>query len=200
MGRAVRVRGASLRRSAGRERPDPDPSAHRRARGRQTKEPEMPLAARRVARRGVVGPRPSPAPRPWSEPRPSWPTVSTAVPTVVKTGATAASRAAAAPSVRGGRDDEESSRDRLPDQGSCNAKALAEELPPLMPDLAKAQDDLGTVHFSRFMVEGEEKLLFLVGYRRRGRAAYRASGRDCRSGVRHHLRTRGRPSNHARGK
>ena len=30
-----------------------------------------------------------------------------------------------------------------------------------MPDLATAQDDLGTVHFSRFMVEGDEKLLFL---------------------------------------
>ena len=30
-----------------------------------------------------------------------------------------------------------------------------------MPDLAQAQDDLGTVHFSRFMVEGDEKLLFL---------------------------------------
>jgi hypothetical protein len=41
------------------------------------------------------------------------------------------------------------------------AKALPEELPPLMPELAKAQDELGTVHFSRFMVEGEEKLLFL---------------------------------------
>ena len=32
---------------------------------------------------------------------------------------------------------------------------------PLMPDLAKAQDDLGTVHFSRFMVEGDKKLLFI---------------------------------------
>ena len=30
-----------------------------------------------------------------------------------------------------------------------------------MPDLAKAQDRLGTVHFSRFMVKGDEKLLFL---------------------------------------
>ena len=30
-----------------------------------------------------------------------------------------------------------------------------------MPALATAQDDLGTVHFSRFMVEGDEKLLFL---------------------------------------
>ena len=48
-----------------------------------------------------------------------------------------------------------------PLQGPANAKALPEELPPLMPDLAKAQDDLGTVHFSRFMVEGDEKLLFI---------------------------------------
>ena len=30
-----------------------------------------------------------------------------------------------------------------------------------MPDLATAQDHLGTVHFSRFMVEGDEKLLFI---------------------------------------
>ena len=49
----------------------------------------------------------------------------------------------------------------FPIKGPANAKALTEELPPLMPDLAKAQDDLGTVHFSRFMVEGDEKLLFL---------------------------------------
>ena len=49
----------------------------------------------------------------------------------------------------------------FPINGAANAKALAEELPALMPDLAKVQDDLGTVHFSRFMVEGDEKLLFL---------------------------------------
>jgi hypothetical protein len=49
----------------------------------------------------------------------------------------------------------------LPVRGPANAQALPEELPALMPDLAKAQDDLGTVHFSRFMVEGDEKLLFL---------------------------------------
>ena len=49
----------------------------------------------------------------------------------------------------------------LPIRGPANAKALPNELPPLMPDLARAQDDLGTVHFSRFMVEGDEKLLFL---------------------------------------
>ena len=49
----------------------------------------------------------------------------------------------------------------FPIKGAANAKALPEELPALMPDLAKAQDELGTVHFSRFMVEGDEKLLFL---------------------------------------
>ena len=49
----------------------------------------------------------------------------------------------------------------FPIKGPANAKALTEELPPLMPDLARVQDDLGTVHFSRFMVEGDEKLLFL---------------------------------------
>ncbi len=49
----------------------------------------------------------------------------------------------------------------FPIKGPANAKALAEELPPLMPDFADAQDDLGTVHFSRFMIKGDEKLLFL---------------------------------------
>ena len=38
----------------------------------------------------------------------------------------------------------------FPIKGPANAKALAEELPPLMPDFANVQDDLGTVHFSRF--------------------------------------------------
>ena len=49
----------------------------------------------------------------------------------------------------------------FPIKGPANAKALAEELPPLMPDFASVQDDLGTVHFSRFMIKGDEKLLFL---------------------------------------
>ena len=49
----------------------------------------------------------------------------------------------------------------FPIKGLAIAKALPGELSSLMPDLATAQDDLGTVHFSRFMVEGDEKLLFL---------------------------------------
>ena len=49
----------------------------------------------------------------------------------------------------------------FPIKAPASAKALTEGLPPLMPDFAKTQDDLGTVHFSRFMVKGDEKLLFL---------------------------------------
>ena len=49
----------------------------------------------------------------------------------------------------------------FPIKGPANAKALTQELPPLMPDFARTQDQLGTVHFSRFMVKGDEKLLFL---------------------------------------
>ena len=49
----------------------------------------------------------------------------------------------------------------FPIKSPASAKALTEELPPLMPDFAKTQDDLGTVHFSRFMVKGDQKLLFL---------------------------------------
>ena len=49
----------------------------------------------------------------------------------------------------------------FPIKAPANAKSLTEELPPLMPDFARVQDDLGTVHFSRFMVKGDEKLLFL---------------------------------------
>ena len=49
----------------------------------------------------------------------------------------------------------------FPIKAPARAKALTEELPPLMPDLAKTQDNLGTVHFSRFMVKGDQKLLFL---------------------------------------
>ena len=49
----------------------------------------------------------------------------------------------------------------FPIKAPASARALPEELPPLMADFAKVQDDLGTVHFSRFMVKGDEKLLFL---------------------------------------
>jgi hypothetical protein len=44
---------------------------------------------------------------------------------------------------------------------STDTKLLAEELPPLMPQLFRANDTIGTVHYSRFTVLSERTLLFL---------------------------------------
>ena len=87
----------------------------------------------------------------------------------------------------------------FPINGPANAEALREELPPLMPDLAKAQDDLGTVHFSRFMVEGDEKLLFVSDIDGEVDQHIERLVESAGTSVRRHLRTRGRPSCHARG-
>ena len=59
----------------------------------------------------------------------------------------------------------------FPIRGPANAKALTEELSPLMPDLAKVQDDLGTVQYSSLSVEEEEKLLFLSDIDRKERGS-----------------------------
>jgi hypothetical protein len=42
-----------------------------------------------------------------------------------------------------------------------DAKALAEQLQPMMPALFRANDAIGTVHYSRFTVLSEKTLLFL---------------------------------------
>jgi len=49
----------------------------------------------------------------------------------------------------------------FPIKSAADAKALAELLPPLMPQLFQAQDTIGTVHYSRFTVLSEKTLLFL---------------------------------------
>ena len=49
----------------------------------------------------------------------------------------------------------------FPIDSPTSARALAEELPAVMPELAQVQDELGTVHFSRFMLVGDQKLVFL---------------------------------------
>jgi len=41
------------------------------------------------------------------------------------------------------------------------AQAVAQQLPPLMPELFKAEDAIGKVHYSRFTVLSEKTLLFL---------------------------------------
>jgi len=49
----------------------------------------------------------------------------------------------------------------LPLKSPSDAKLLAEQLPPLMPELFRANDTIGTVHYSRFTVLSEKTLLFL---------------------------------------
>jgi hypothetical protein len=46
-------------------------------------------------------------------------------------------------------------------KSSTDAKAVAELLPPMMPGLFKAEDAIGTIHYSRFTVLSEKTLLFL---------------------------------------
>jgi len=45
-----------------------------------------------------------------------------------------------------------------------DAKVLAAQLPPLMPALFKAEDAIGTIHYSRFTVLSEKTLLFLADF------------------------------------
>jgi hypothetical protein len=49
----------------------------------------------------------------------------------------------------------------LPLKSPADAKAVAEQLLPLMPDLLKAEDSIGTIHYSRLTVLSEKTLLFI---------------------------------------
>src|SRR5271169_3921743 len=49
----------------------------------------------------------------------------------------------------------------FPLKSPADAKALAEQLPPLMSGIFQAQDTIGTIHYSRFTVLSEKTLLFL---------------------------------------
>src|SRR6267142_4047240 len=49
----------------------------------------------------------------------------------------------------------------FPLKAPADAKALAEQLPPLMPQLFQAADTIGTIHSSRFTILSEKTLLFL---------------------------------------
>jgi hypothetical protein len=50
---------------------------------------------------------------------------------------------------------------RFPLKSPADAKLLAEQLPSMMPELFRANDAIGTVHYSRFTVLSERTLLFL---------------------------------------
>jgi hypothetical protein len=49
----------------------------------------------------------------------------------------------------------------FPLKSPAAAKSVAEQLPALMPALFKAEDKIGTIHYSRFTVLSEKTLLFL---------------------------------------
>jgi hypothetical protein len=49
----------------------------------------------------------------------------------------------------------------FPLKSPADAKAIAEEFPPLMPGLFNAADTIGTIHYSRFTVLSDKTLLFL---------------------------------------
>ena len=50
----------------------------------------------------------------------------------------------------------------FPIKSPADAKALAAELPVLTPGFAKAQDALGTVHYSRFTILADKTLMFVA--------------------------------------
>ncbi|MGC1359724.1 MAG: hypothetical protein WA419_03560 [Silvibacterium sp.] len=50
----------------------------------------------------------------------------------------------------------------FPIKSPADAKAIAGELPSLMPDFAKAQDVIGSVHYSRFLPQDDATLIFLA--------------------------------------
>ena len=49
----------------------------------------------------------------------------------------------------------------FPLKSPTDAKALSENLPPMMPVLFQAEDAIGTIHYSRFTVLSDKTLLFL---------------------------------------
>jgi hypothetical protein len=49
----------------------------------------------------------------------------------------------------------------FPLKSPADAKAVADQLPPLMPGLLKTEDAIGTIHYSRFTVLSDKTLLFL---------------------------------------
>ena len=54
----------------------------------------------------------------------------------------------------------------FPIKGPANAKALTEELPPLMPDFAKVQDQLGYRALLPFHGQGRREASLHLGPRR----------------------------------
>src|SRR5690349_12756736 len=52
----------------------------------------------------------------------------------------------------------------FPLKSAADSEALKQELPPLMPQMLKALDTIGTIHYSRFVVLSEKTLLFIADF------------------------------------
>src|SRR5579862_9522222 len=52
----------------------------------------------------------------------------------------------------------------FPLKSPADAQAIEVELPPLIPAIFRAQDSIGTIHYSRFTVLSEKTLLFLADF------------------------------------
>ena len=79
----------------------------------------------------------------------------------------------------------------------ADAKVLAEQLPPLMPALFKAEDAIGTIHYSRFTVLSDKTLLFLGDFDGEFGELMFCFGQIRRAAVRCDLSTRRSTSGHA---
>lgn len=53
---------------------------------------------------------------------------------------------------------------RFPLKAPADAKSLPDILPPMMPELFKAEDAIGSVHYSRFTVLSDQTFLFLADF------------------------------------
>ena len=87
----------------------------------------------------------------------------------------------------------------FPIKSPADAKAVADELPPLMPDFAKAQDAIGTIHYSRFLALDDETLLFLADIDGDVETLSGALVKSAGPVFRHYLQARGEPSSTASG-
>ncbi len=87
---------------------------------------------------------------------------------------------------------------RFPLKSPADAKALAEQLPPLMPEFFKAEDTIGTIHYSRFTVLSEKTLLFLGDFDGEFAQLMAALAAQAGLGLRRDFRARRKSAAHAR--
>jgi len=69
---------------------------------------------------------------------------------------------------------------RFPLKSPADTKALAEQVPSLMPGLFQVAEMIGTIHYSRFTILSEKTLLFLGDFDGEFRPASGRVRQECR--------------------